>query len=236
MLQIAVCDDDIFFLKTAKELLSVYTKENLLDAEILLFELSTELEEFLKNTGNKLDLLFMDIELDALNGIELAQIVNRLRPNCKIAFLTNYLSYATDVYNVAHCHYVIKPEFEQRLDGVFKNFFLGTGGKAVVASVKGKNVIYERQKICYVERGRRSCVIVTNDNAEKVNTCFEDICSQLEEPLFVRCHNSYIVNLNEVSILRSNGLTMKNGEVIAVSRKYKERVRQCFLKWQEVWL
>lgn len=236
MLQIAVCDDDACFLKSAEKILVSYMEEMMLDAKIILFEHVAELEDYLKDTGNRLDLIFMDIELDTLNGIELAKKVNQERPKCKIAFLTNYLSYATDIYDVDHCYYVVKPEFEQRITGIFKNFFLGSGGKGIIVSAKGKNAIFEMKDICYIERGRRSCTIVTCDGEQKVSTYFEDICSQLEEPLFVQCHNSYTVNLNAVHIFRSNELTMKNGTVISVSRKYKDRVKQCFFKWQEVWL
>lgn len=236
MLQIAICDDDLLFLKRAREALENFTEQQNLDVTIDIFEGAEQLKKYLRDSENKIDVLFMDIEMGKDNGIETAGEVNKLRPKCKIAFLTNYLAYATDIYEVDHFYYMIKSEFEDRLPAVFKNLLIGKSEQNLVVQTKGHQSIYSFAEICYVERSRRCCYIALHEKKDKVTKPFEEICEQLNHPCFVRCHNSFIANFNEVSVFRTNDLTMKDGTVIPISRRYREHVRECFIKWREEWM
>lgn len=64
--------------------------------------------ELLKEEHPKMHILFMDIEMPGESGIDLAMEVNRKWPECRIIYLTNYWSYAMDVYETHHVYYIVK--------------------------------------------------------------------------------------------------------------------------------
>ena len=83
-----------------------------------------EVEIFLYTTGKKLiddcksgkltpDLVFMDIELPDMTGIEVAKEINYLVPYCYIVYVTNHVDYFTDVYSTEHQYYVLKKELKE---------------------------------------------------------------------------------------------------------------------------
>lgn len=236
MMRIAICDDDAIFLEKAGHILNDYISRQKLESQIYLFHNEKELEKYIESGGEPLDLLFLDIELGEASGIEVAEEINRRMPKCGIAFLTNYLAYATDVYDVSHCYYIVKPELEERIPYVFRAFHLGQGEKKISVSWRGETFIFHIADIRYVERGRRCSFLIMDDKTVKVRDSFEQVCMQLAGSYFVRCHNSYMVNFNEIQKLRANDLTLADGTVITISRKYKEHVKKSFSQWREVWL
>ena len=65
-------------------------------------------------------IMFMDIEMSDENGIDLAMEVNRKWPKCQVVYLTNYWSYAMEVYETRHVYYIVKEKFEEKLSGVLE--------------------------------------------------------------------------------------------------------------------
>ena len=83
--------------------------------EVMCFSTAEELLEY-KETP--LDAVFLDIELGRANGIFVAKKLNKVRPNCKIIYMTNYLHYATEIYNTEHIWFVIKSKFTDKIGDI----------------------------------------------------------------------------------------------------------------------
>ena len=244
MLQIGVCDDDLIFLERAKGCLKALLQERNMEGEIHIFENVEQLKTYIEE-GKTLNILFLDIVFQEFqenakggNGIFIGKNMNRMLPRCQIVFVTNYDEYCMDVYEVEHRGFIVKTEFEKRLNRTFEILF--EQKKLVTFTCKGKSITYAMADICYAERGRRISKIVpfdvTREDGQVINQSFEEVCRQLSGKNFVRCHNGYVVNLCEVKTYMADGFLMNNGEFIAISRKYRNPVRDRFLEWQQEWL
>lgn len=242
MLQIGICDDDKIVLKKAEGCLQNLLREKSLEAEIYIFDNAKSLINHIEQEEKTLNLLFLDIVLsenaEGKNGIFVGKGINRVIPRCQIIFVTNYNEYSMDVYEVEHRGFIIKDEFEKRLNRTFELLF--EQKKLLTVSVKGKQLTFAVADICYVERGRRISKIVTFDSnseiGQVVNISFEEMCIRITGRNFIRCHNGYLVNLQEVRTYTPEGFFMSNGEFIAISRRYRNAVRDRFLEWQQEWM
>ena len=234
MLKIVVCDDDKVYLTEVTALLETYFKENGLDVSLAVCSSAAELLQMC-GENEKPDLCFLDIELGEENGIEAAKELNQLCPSCDIAFLTNYISYATDAYETEHFYYVLKEELPDRLEKIIKRYYKENHFLAIHTA--RKEWLFDEREIVYMERGRRYCRIKTLDGTvSKLSVPFEEVAGRLEGPDFLRCHNSFMVNLRNMSSYRTEAFLMKDGTEIPVSRRYRDICLERFLKWQEVWI
>ena len=95
-------------------------------------------------------------------------------------------------------------------------------GRFVEIRKKGKNYYVPTEEIYYVESRARKLFIHKKDKTESVYERISRFCFLYEED-FVRCHQSYAVNWGQVAEVSTNGILLKNGEKIPISRqKYRE--------------
>lgn len=100
-----------------------------------------------------------------------------------------------------------------------------------------KEWLFDMDQILYVERGRRSCEIVTADGKrEKISVSFEQMVEQLSNPYFLRCHNSFLINLSHLHSFQSERIELDDGTLIPISRTYRNACKERFMKWQEIWI
>lgn len=111
-MNIGLCDDDKNWLQRAEKIIRTFAVNINFGVSVECFGNKKELLDF---KGYALDVLFMDIELEKDNGNELVKEVNRLWRNCQIAYLTNYLFYAVDIYQTERIYFILKEQFEQRI-------------------------------------------------------------------------------------------------------------------------
>lgn len=234
MLKIVICDDDKSYLAEATDMLQSYFSNQGIDAAV---SGCSSVEELMQccTEKDKPSICFLDIEMGDTNGIDVAKAFNKLCPSCDIAFLTNHISYATDAYETDHFYYVLKDEFPSRLDRIMKRYYQ-ENTHFVVRSGR-KEWLFDERNILYLERGRRTCTIKTADgNLEKMPVPFEQVAERLEGPDFLRCHNSFMINLRNMSSYQTDSFIMNDGKVIPISRRYQALCLERFLKWQEIWI
>ena len=234
MLRVLICDDETAYLKEATSVLEGFFADHGLAATVETCPAVAELKKRFEET-DKPDLCFLDIEMGEQNGIEAAKELNLLCPSCDIAFLTNYISYATDAYETEHFYYVLKEELADRIGSIMKRYFK-ENDRIVVKSGR-KEWIFDQGDIIYIERGRRFCLIKTTDgNTRKISASFGDVADMLKGPDYLRCHNSYIIDLRNMRSYRTEAFVMKDGTEIPISRRYREICSERFLQWQKIWL
>lgn len=230
-MNIGICDDDGNWLLRAERIIREFADRRNFSVTVECFCDKKELLDF---DERALDVLFMDIELDEDNGIELVKEVNRLWKNCQIVYLTNYLFYAVDIYQTEHIYFVLKEQFEQRVEEVFEKIGheLEQADKKLLYSVIGrKQVLLAPQDILYFERVRRVTMIETKSGTYEIWDKLDQIIEGLPALDFVRCHISYIVYLPAVLEVETNAFLMKNGTRIPISRGYAKAVKQAFMEW-----
>lgn len=228
---IGICDDDKTWRQRAKRLLKNWFENAEKEVEVLCFAQGGELLEYV---GAALDVLFLDIELGEDNGIAIARRVNEKWKHCQIVYLTNFLFYATEVYHTEHMFFVLKEQFERRLEEIFQKLFhqMQQKERILLFSVIGGNrLCLAPDEILYLERLRRVTRVVTVWGDYAIWDKIDVLEQKLPKPDFLKCHNSYIVYLPAIREQQKNEFLMKNGDRITISRSYLKKAKDGFLKW-----
>ena len=181
----------------------------------------------------EMDVLFLDICLDAdLDGICLAGHINEKQRQCQIVYLTNYLSYAVDVYRTEHSYFVLKEQFSRRLEDIFKKLRSCRRQDALCFSVlNGGTVVLRPAEIQYFERVLRTTRIVTDSGVYLIRDKLNDLEKILSDREMLRCHNSYIVNLAYVREMSQGCFLLRDHTTIQISRNYTRTVKEKFIRW-----
>lgn len=233
-LKIGIFDDEAVYIEQAKDIISDALRKRNLKYHIYTFQSMKEYEAFIKQANIEPDILFLDIDLKTYTGIDIAKEINHTFPWCQIIFLTNYLQYATDIFTTEHCYFILKDELEERifdvLDKVMKELAF-IQNKKLVLFLRGKKEIVNQKDILYIERVKRTSVVHLKEDTIEVGDKLNDLEGKLEKGNFVRCHASFIVNLNYVKEFLRDDFILYDGTLIPISRKYYEDTKEQFTFW-----
>lgn len=182
------------------------------------------------------DLVFMDIDMEPLDGIELARRMRKVRTDSILIFATNFVEYAPEGYEVNAFRYLVKQELELRLPRYFSDALALCRRlhREVEIACQGEAVSITVQSLVYVEGlAHEQCLHLKGTARETLYT--RKTMAELEallEPLgFLRVHKSYLVNMAYLGRLRSTGAELTIGETLPVgARSYRENNRK-FTNW-----
>ena len=227
MLKIVVCDDDALHCKEI-----VKSARAALDgtpAEITDFPDAGRLLDYLSGTGFQPHIALLDICMPDQNGIILAQDIKQYAPGCQIIFLSSFLNYATDVYETEHIYFILKSQLYQRIGPALHQALATLSDCAVQISVQqdSNTCRIALQDVQYMERVLRKTRVVTLQGAFFSPETPEALIG--ESGSFVRCHQSFWVNLKHVRTMGNNKFTMDNGTSVPISRTYLQEAKQRFL-------
>lgn len=225
----AIIDDE----PLAAELLASYAhKTTFLD---LVGTYNSAIEAMKVIRTNPVDLLFLDIQMPELSGLEFATI---LSPKTMIVFTTAFDSYAVESYKVNTVDYLLKPiSYEAFLHSANKALQLSETQDAL-SGVKGEDrFLYVKSEykfvrimfddIVYIE-GLNDYVKIRLSSSQKSVSCLMNMKTledYLPQPEFLRVHRSYIVNMGKVDVVDHLRLILGD-MVIPVSDSYKDAVMQ----------
>ncbi len=227
-MQIAVCDDCMEDALSLKKLIigqdvSIYT-----DAESLM----TDIEE--KN--KQYDLYLLDIFMEgSMNGIELAEKLRMVQEDALICFVSTSDDFYREAYDLYAIQYLIKPvgqeSINRLLEKVQKVLARQTvKEKTLVYSWWGKSGTIPYGKIRYIgTRGHTLAICCTDGKVQESTGKLNDLERQICGDVFLRCHQSYIVNIRHVESMTGTVLTVA-GEQIPVSRRYYAEVKRRYQK------
>ncbi|NCB91501.1 MAG: response regulator transcription factor [Clostridia bacterium] len=228
---VAICDDDRAWSKKFSRLVRDHADRISLELEVICFENEDKLFSY---EGFPIDALFMDIQLGNRDGIDVAEQVNKKWEKCQIIYLTNYLYYATEIYNTRHVFFALKEQFSDRIGEIFQKLLhvqQQSEKKLVFSVIGGSEVVLAPDEILYFERVKRVTVIKTVWGEHEVWTKLRDIMDMLPELDFVRCHNSFIVYFPAVRELLKDSFIMNDGSKIIISRSHVKETKEAFARW-----
>lgn len=209
-------------------------------SELNLVGTSTDPASFIDkyNKGKlDIDLLFLDIEMPGISGIEVA---HHIVPDVKIIFVTGYRDYAIEAFEIAAIDYLVKPIKPVRFEQAVAKAILAMGIEPKSTSRKNTE---EMQHLVVTENGKKSWSQWARDAVYYIEACgnYTDIhcvdqvvtqyktLKQVEHELlgtqFVRIHRKYIVNMHMAIKGAGNLIVLQNGTELPIGDQYSIRVR-----------
>ena len=202
MLKIAICDDT----RDERELVEQYAKRYF-DArkQPAEFEIFHSMQDVL-DTGRACDLYLLDVLMPGKNGIQGAADLLKLYADPVIIFITSSLESAVDSYRVCASGFLLKPvgweDFKETMDRVCRQRL------SLYATLTDGSVIPLSQKLSAI------------------------LESVAEQEIFLRCHQSYIVNLAHVRTLEDTFFQMEDGTSVPISRAFYKEAKNAYYHYR----
>lgn len=237
MLRIAICDDDENCLGEIKHMLERWAAATSSEIRIDSFDNGDDL--IVKCENFSYDLIFLDIIMPLLNGMETAKEVRELNKAVKIVFLTSSPEFALESYSVKATDYIVKPITYQRLNEVME-YAIADCRQApqsmTLKTVGGYQRIYIHD-IEYIEaQNKRVFLYLKSGRIVQVIQPLYTFEKELSDSLgFFKCHRSYLVYLPNVDYFNNTEIKTKSGRSIPIARGYAKPFKDAYfaLMFQE---
>jgi len=235
MVRIAICDDKELYARRLAEMIHCWAKEKYLKLQLEIFQSGEEILYATEETGSFF-VVFMDIRLKGISGIETARRLRQMDRYINIVFVSQYDGYFRQMFEVYPCYYIEKPISEKKLGAILERI---TEEQKYVYAIypfhyRRRNYRIFLRKVLYFCSERRKIRIIAEGEKEyffyKKLDAVEQQLKEYEVD-FIRIHQSFLVNGRQVEQFYANHVMMSNGERLAVSRERKENVNS-FLKRQ----
>lgn len=234
MFNIGICDDDLRILNTIENLTNKFCKENKIKTEISHFQSG---EEFCRRGRmDQVDILFLDIKMDGLTGMDVAAELRKVNQHTRLVFVTSYDEYAPDLFSYDTSDFIKKPIEEDRFNAVFRQVSqkLIRKGKKFYYKVDKveRNVL--KDNVLFFESDAHKVIIHKMDRTEeKFRSKLIEVGEVLSTDEFLRVGKSYIVNLDKIETLSKTQIVMIDGSAVPISRSFRAEVMKAYLKFRE---
>ena len=242
-LRIFVCEDEEYFLQDLERRIRTYLHKKEIKKSLpanFKFQIQSfrSGEELLKSDLNSIDLLFLDINLGGVDGIELAQIIQKRKPDIVLIFVSGYIQYAPFGYEVRAFRYLLKSQlkltFEKTMYEALSKLDLFTPQLQLTQNMK--EFIFYWNEILYVESRLHYMIFhfLKKNKTIKVNSNANGTLNNLEETLpvdtYIRIHQSYLVNTQYVNEIKESKVFLSDKGSLPISqRKIVDAKRKFFI-------
>lgn len=234
MITVAVCDDEKYLTDQIKKLVSDFFRGKNMEASVVCFSNGEDLLKYDKS----IDILFLDIQMNGMDGMEAAKELRSRNFGGYIIFITILKEMVFQSFEVQAYDYLVKPIEEKKFKRTMERLF---------ASMKNVN-----EEKLLVQKGYERSIISFDDivfceiidrkvylhlaSAEVVD--FYDRIENLEARLdsrFFRCHRSYLINLKYLKSYKNGVAYMENGKEIPISRLRGKAFSEVVLQYMKEW-
>lgn len=222
MLHVAVVDDSYEDISKISTFLKKIAKKENINTTITEFENALS---FLVDFENNYDLIFLDIEMPSISGIEVARKIRKVDKNVAIIFVTNHTQYAISGYEIEAMDYILKPldeyEFSLKMNRLLPRICSGINNSITIRDQEKTLVKVSLSDIYFFEVQGHYVIIHTAVGKFSEYTTLKKIEKELNNSSFVRCNRWYLVNLRWVEALGNDSVIVANSK-LDISRSQKK--------------
>lgn len=236
---LGICDDQEKWRKEIYSLCEVFFEEEYYAHEYVFFSKAEEIIEYCKDDNNqRIDLLFLDIKMDGMDGIELKNATIKEKKIWRIVFVSSYTDNMSVSFGLKTIGFEEKPLKRENASKWLK-YIVEELKRDKIAILKdgNKDIYVAVEEIVYIKAEGNYVILFLNssdkDRGDRLilRNRLSDIEEQLREFDIIRVHKSYIVNLQNVLRVEDE-VRMRHSETnIPIGRIYKERVNEAYHKY-----
>lgn len=226
MLNIAICEDS---LKEQEALIHIIENSEFA-SNLFVFDRG---EKLLENFSvGKFDIIFMDIYMTGLNGVETVSEIRKIDDDVSIAFTTTSTDFTLESYRLGALKYIEKPVTSKAVYDLLELVHLKKQSlPQLKLKIKGQWIDVSFDQILYIEqKSHHLFLFLTGGEILRANEKLDNIMEQFEGKSFYRCHKSYLVNLAYIKNLDKELIVfkMKEGKNVHIRRESLSEARKIF--------
>lgn len=188
-------------------------------------------EEFLSavNEEDFYHILFVDIELPGIKGVDFARRFKKDNPTSIIIFLTSYSQYAITGYEIGALRYLVKPVDVNKLNEALTKAMevLETNKSYFRFNYNRSVVILPLDQILFFESCGRELMVITLKNKYTLNKTMKSLEQELNDKKFVRAHKSFLINVAYIRNIKDNTIVLEGEYNIPVGYHFKKNLLNC---------
>lgn len=227
MLKIAICDDIIEITSHLEDIIFEISKKNLINVDIEVFFSGYDLLRYINN-GNDFDLIFLDIEMENINGI---QVGNEIREfigdnDTQIVYISGTNKYAMDLFKIRPFDFLVKPLDLDKVEDVFLTYLRTNDKNTYFSYQKGR--AYNRveiKDIMFFEGNNRKVNIVSKDCTDSFYGSINEVYENVNNIGFIYIHKSYIVNTLYIKHYMYDKVILFNDKELPISQSRRKSIR-----------
>lgn len=235
MLKILICDDDPVCLeKVHRRVRDIYDT-----AMIMAYQRQEEIPpSYLSDCG--IALLDIDFRGQDQNGIQIAQRLRKVNRDAVIIFVTNYVEYAPEGYEVQAFRYLLKSDLDRKLEPYLRDAIekLQQTRETITVTVSGEPITIQLRDVLYIEAQAHNALIYIQRQTDarsqhlRIYASLKSLDAQLSPRGFLRIQKSFLANMRRIRRFQSTGAELDNGTVLPVSPKTYTQQKSQYLLWK----
>jgi len=220
-MRIAICDDETV---CRNELIETINASDVLQENVNLIECINGAELLENHKKEPFDIVFLDIEMDGMSGLEAGQRLRSVDRNVIIIFLTNHQQYVFKSFRIEPFDYIVKPARNGKLLKVLNRAIKKYKEQHYIIDFKWQENSYALRTcdVVYLESDLRHVTFVTGDNRYKCVGKLDEYEKRLTPYGFLRCHKSFLVNMSYIKSIEKNEIITALGYNIDMSARRKQ--------------
>jgi len=237
-ISIAICDDEQPFLETISSIIKDYFKDKQTQVTVRCFHSGEELLAAMSTSG-EIDLFFLDVNMNNVDGIDVAKEIRKHDTAAVIVFVTAFLSYSTEGYKVDAFRYIIKNDMSLKVSMIecldaIKERFIDKASSQLFMFRKFEKEI-NIQDILYIESKLHLLHFYMADKGAEDYSMYEtldNIEERLSEYNFLRIHQSYLVNLKHIKKVSLYKIILSDDTELVVPKARYKAVREAIVTYK----
>ncbi len=228
MIKIGICDDEQIVRELLKQKVEICLREAGVQADILFFQRGQELLE----TEEDLDILFLDIEMPEMDGIEAGKKLRQKGNNCKIIVATSMVERFKEAFYIDAFRFVTKPFEMEEIREALREAFIAAGGNQIIEVYKNRekyNILC--RDILYIEATESSVEFMLKDGKYRKESSLTELEKKLEGNTFFRINRQCIVNIAQIEHYEK-GVILINGDTKKVSQRKKKEFQNAYREYK----
>lgn len=232
--KILVCDDDPTFVNQLVELINRQPKYGTSNISITGCSDPSQLNDKMLSEFN---IMFLDIDMGQYSGLSIARRVRNLQLNSLLIFVTHYVEFSLEGYEINAFRYLLKESLSEKLPIYFKEAMMqfAQKGNALKFTASGEDYVVQYENIVYLESHLRIIHLHTR-HPERINEYFYATMEEMEKELspagFLRIHKSYLVNMQHIKKLNYDRAQLSDDTILPVSQKKFSEIKLRYMNWK----
>lgn len=224
-MKIAVCDDEKIFFNELNELFTQYSKE--MQEQIYALYFSTGRD--LLSSQLKFDIIFMDYQMNDLDGMETCRILRTRKNDTTIIFLTSFPQVVFQSFEVNTFRFLVKPIKKQDVFDAINAYIKSVNNDDfLLINTNDGSFRLKLSEIIYIEAQGKSCIIRTVDNSFQSCKYLKEFEKLLPTDSFMRTHKSCIVHFLHINNHDNTTIYFDNGERGTIGKRYLSTFKKSF--------
>lgn len=192
-------------------------------------------EDFLERYDGGYDIIFLDIKMGALNGIDAARDIRKFNKEVCIIFVSSMVQYAIECFKVRAFGFLRKPlnygEFEREVKEALVNLSDDKNGREILVKTGRGSRWVQTQKIRCIEVQNHEVIIYMGVSELRFYGQLKQLEEQLGDCGFLRCHSAFLVNCAHIREVRPMSLVMNNHMEVPISKHRKKEFMEALTRY-----